>query len=76
MTLPARGDEDIDADEITKKVAKSSGANYSFHKEKSKGESVPDVVVNFHFQDQGRSRISMLRNRSFHGLRALLKSNN
>ncbi|XP_055884537.1 drebrin-like protein B isoform X2 [Biomphalaria glabrata] len=36
VTFPARCEEDIDEDEIVKKVAKSSGANYSFHKEQSK----------------------------------------
>uniref|UniRef100_A0A0B7AS67 Coactosin-like protein n=1 Tax=Arion vulgaris TaxID=1028688 RepID=A0A0B7AS67_9EUPU len=38
ITIPARSEDDIDKDDITKKVAKSSGANYSFHKEKAKPE--------------------------------------
>ncbi|KAH9518483.1 hypothetical protein Btru_016919 [Bulinus truncatus] len=36
ITVPARCEQDIDAEDIIKKVAKSSGANYSFHKEQAK----------------------------------------
>jgi len=36
VVVPARSDDDIDVDDIMKKVAKSSGANYGFHKEKPK----------------------------------------
>ena len=36
---------DIDEDDIVKKVAKASGANYSFHKEKAKAVDAPTPVV-------------------------------
>ncbi|CAG2256406.1 ABP1 [Mytilus edulis] len=36
VVINARTEEDIDPDDVTKKVAKSSGSNYSFHKEKPK----------------------------------------
>ncbi|CAG5120515.1 unnamed protein product [Candidula unifasciata] len=36
ITIPARSEVDIDQDDILNKVAKSSGANYNFHKEKAK----------------------------------------
>ncbi|KAK3791336.1 hypothetical protein RRG08_012520 [Elysia crispata] len=44
ITYPARCEDDIDADDILKKVAKSSGANYSFHKEVSKPVEAPTPV--------------------------------
>jgi hypothetical protein len=31
VVINARTEDDIDVDDITKKVAKSSGSNYSFH---------------------------------------------
>ena len=49
MTVPARCEDDIDADEIIKKVAKSSGANYSVHNEKGTKEFVPDPAVCINF---------------------------
>ncbi|GFO14646.1 drebrin-like protein [Plakobranchus ocellatus] len=44
ITYPARCEEDIDLDDILKKVAKSSGANYSFHKETAKPMDAPAPV--------------------------------
>ncbi|XP_025093633.1 drebrin-like protein isoform X2 [Pomacea canaliculata] len=44
VTINARTDADIDEDDIVKKVAKSSGANYSFHKEKAKPIDAPAPV--------------------------------
>jgi len=38
VTVHARTEDDVDVDDILKKVAKSSGANYSFHKEKPNPE--------------------------------------
>lgn len=38
MTVAARSEADIDEDDIIKKVAKSSGSQYSIHKEKAKPE--------------------------------------
>jgi hypothetical protein len=45
VVINARTEDDIDVDDITKKVAKSSGSNYSFHKEKPKPVETPSVVV-------------------------------
>ncbi|XP_034025792.1 drebrin-like b isoform X2 [Thalassophryne amazonica] len=42
VTINARAEEDVEPEVIMQKVAKASGANYSFHKEASK-----------HFQDSG-----------------------
>ena len=36
MTVNARSEADIDENDITQKVAKSSGSQYSIHKEKAK----------------------------------------
>ncbi|XP_005995250.1 drebrin-like b [Latimeria chalumnae] len=36
VTVNARADEDVEPDSIIQKVAKASGANYSFHKESKK----------------------------------------
>ncbi|XP_056006121.1 drebrin-like protein B isoform X3 [Ostrea edulis] len=36
VTVNARTEEDVDSDDIIKKVAKASGANYSIHQEKPK----------------------------------------
>ena len=44
VVINARTEDDIDVDDITKKVAKSSGSNYSFHKEKPKPVETPSVV--------------------------------
>ena len=33
MTINARAEEDVEPESIMQKVAKASGANYSFHKE-------------------------------------------
>lgn len=35
MTINARAEEDVEPECIMEKVAKASGANYSFHKESS-----------------------------------------
>ena len=45
LTVNARTEDDIDIDDITKKVAKSSGSNYSFHQEKPKPVETPSPVV-------------------------------
>ena len=45
VTLNARTEADIDEDDIVKRVAKSSGANYSFHKEKAKDTGTIGPVV-------------------------------
>jgi len=46
ILVPARDEGDIDAEAIIKKVAKSSGANYSFHKETAKkGDNTPAEPV-------------------------------
>ncbi|XP_052099388.1 drebrin-like protein B isoform X1 [Mytilus californianus] len=44
VVINARTEEDIDPDDVTKKVAKSSGSNYSFHKEKPKPVDSPTPV--------------------------------
>ncbi|XP_067656864.1 drebrin-like protein B [Haliotis asinina] len=44
VTVNARTDDDVNEDDIIKKVAKSSGANYSFHKEKAKPVEAPKPV--------------------------------
>ncbi|KAK7477493.1 hypothetical protein BaRGS_00031257 [Batillaria attramentaria] len=44
VTVNARTETDIDEDDIIKKVAKASGANYSFHKEKAKPMEAPGPV--------------------------------
>lgn len=44
VVVNARTDADIDVDDITKKVAKSSGSNYSVHKEKPKPVEKPTAV--------------------------------
>ncbi|CAC5376720.1 DBNL [Mytilus coruscus] len=44
VVINARTEEDIDPDDVTKKVAKSSGSNYSFHKEKPKPVDSPAPV--------------------------------
>ena len=36
MTINARSEMDLDEDTIMEKVAKASGANFSFHKEKAR----------------------------------------
>ena len=36
MTINARSEDDIDENDIIQKVAKSSGSQYSIHKEKAK----------------------------------------
>lgn len=45
MTINARTDDDVDEDDILKKVAKSSGSQYSIHKEKSKPQEEIAPVV-------------------------------
>lgn len=45
MTINARTETDIEEDNIVQKVAKASGANYSFHKEKAKPIEAPTPVV-------------------------------
>lgn len=45
VVVNARTEDDIDVEDITKKVAKSSGSNYSFHKEKPKPVETPSAVV-------------------------------
>ena len=46
VTINARTEDDVDEDDIMKKVAKSSGSNYSFHKEKPKpGMNAPSGPV-------------------------------
>ena len=39
VTINARTETDLDPDDVTKKVAKASGANYSVHQEKPKAPS-------------------------------------
>lgn len=36
VTINARAEEDVEPEAIMQKVAKASGANYSFHKESSR----------------------------------------
>ena len=40
MTINARAEEDVEPECIMEKVAKASGANYSFHKESSSFQDV------------------------------------
>ena len=47
ITINARTEDDLDEDDVMKKVAKSSGANYSFHKEKARPVEPSGPVVNF-----------------------------
>lgn len=52
MTVNARTDDDVDEDDILKKVAKSSGSQYSIHHERAKAEEpIAPVVGSF---DQSR----------------------
>ncbi|CAI9735876.1 B isoform X1 [Octopus vulgaris] len=44
LVLSARSEDDLDEEDIKKKLAKSSGSNYSFHKEQSKPEPPPAPV--------------------------------
>ncbi|KAK6186196.1 hypothetical protein SNE40_008282 [Patella caerulea] len=44
VTINARTEDDVDIDLITTKVAKSSGSNYSFHKEKARPVEEPTPV--------------------------------
>ncbi|XP_046365120.2 drebrin-like protein B isoform X2 [Haliotis rufescens] len=44
VTVNARTEADVDEDDVIKKVSKSSGANYSFHKEKAKPIEAPTPV--------------------------------
>ena len=45
VTINARTEDDVDEDDILKKVAKSSGSQYSIHKEKAKPmEPITPVV--------------------------------
>lgn len=49
LVLSARSEDDLDEDDIKKKVSKSSGSNYSYHKEQSKPEPPPAPVVSVSF---------------------------
>ena len=50
MTIMARNEDDLDPDDVLKKVAKSSGSNYSFHKEVAKpAEPIGPVVCQLIF---------------------------
>ncbi|KAK7109940.1 drebrin-like protein B isoform X2 [Littorina saxatilis] len=44
IVVNARTEDDIDEEDIIKKVSKASGANYSFHKEKAKAVDAPAPV--------------------------------
>ena len=51
VTINARSEGDLDYDTVLDKVKKSSGANYSIHKEKPKPvEKIKPVVCHFNFQ--------------------------
>ena len=45
VTVNARTEDDIDEEDIMKKVSNASGANYSFHKEKARAVEAPTPVV-------------------------------
>lgn len=46
VTINARAEEDVEPELVMEKVAKASGANYSFHKESSKfQDSGPQAPV-------------------------------
>ena len=45
MVIHARTEEDLDEETVMDKVAKSSGANYSFHREESRPEEEAGPVV-------------------------------
>lgn len=45
VTINARTEDDVDLDDILKQVAKSSGSNYSIHKEKARPAPAPAPVV-------------------------------
>ena len=45
LKLHARSDNDLDEDEIMDKVSKSSGCNYSYHKETPQPIEEPKPVV-------------------------------
>ena len=45
VTVHARTETDVDEDDIVKKVAKSSGSQYSIHKEKAKPQEPVAPVV-------------------------------
>lgn len=42
MTIHARSEDELDEDIIKEKVAKASGANYGFHKEKA--QIIPEAA--------------------------------
>ncbi|KAG8441005.1 hypothetical protein GDO86_006659 [Hymenochirus boettgeri] len=50
VTVNARADEDVEPDSIMEKVAKASGANYSFHKENKKSPEGPQGPVGSVYQ--------------------------
>ena len=47
MAINARSEDDVEEDVIIEKVKASSGANYSFHKEKARPVEAPTAVVSY-----------------------------
>lgn len=45
MTVNARGEEDVEPDAILQKVARASGANFSFHKQTQEFRAAPTGPV-------------------------------
>ncbi|KAK2163664.1 hypothetical protein LSH36_75g01036 [Paralvinella palmiformis] len=68
VTVHARTEDDVDVDDILKKVAKSSGANYSFHKEKPNPEmnapAGPVLKISFPLQNNHVSRYQIRANQA------------
>ncbi|KAK3595319.1 hypothetical protein CHS0354_004471 [Potamilus streckersoni] len=58
VTINARSEDDVEPDLIMTKVAKASGANYSFHKEKSKPIEAPLPVGSVYEKTQAHREIN------------------
>jgi len=50
VTINARDEEDLDTDDVLKQVAKSSGSNYSVHKEKPRKVEEPTAPIGSVYQ--------------------------
>ncbi|XP_033125500.1 drebrin-like protein A [Anneissia japonica] len=62
VTINARCEEDVEVDDMVKKVAKASGANYSVHKEKAK--PMPEIGVVGAVYKKTRADLEIQQNRS------------
>lgn len=65
ITVNARTEDDLDIEDIRKKVAKSSGANYSFHQEAAKPEPAPTPVSSVYQKTYAKKDISVKKRDEF-----------